>query len=95
MIKVGRRRPSEEEYTDQDSRSILIMIQHRKCNWNGHILRHKGLLHDIIDKKLFTKLLIAAKQNYYTIIENKNYIQLKDSALSMQISVGRKSVKTD
>jgi len=61
MIKVGRRRPSEEEYTDQDSRSILIMIQHRKCNWNGHILRHKGLLHDIIDRKIIHKATHGSK----------------------------------
>jgi len=35
-----------------ETRTILRMIWHRKHKWLGHILRHEGFIHDIIEGKM-------------------------------------------
>jgi hypothetical protein len=36
----------------QEERSIMITVQKRKRNWIGHVMRHDGLLRDVIEGRL-------------------------------------------
>lgn len=49
-----------------------------------YILRHEGLLHDVIEGKMMGKAMRGRKrtESLHNIMENKNCVQLKELALS-------------
>jgi len=51
-----------------EARSILKMIWCRKHRWLGHFLRHDNLLHDIIEVKIWTRVLRVGKGWSYCMI---------------------------
>ena len=45
-----------------NTRSILKMVRCRKHRWLGYVLRHKTLLHDIIEGKMLDKAAWGKKR---------------------------------
>ena len=66
----------------QENRSILKIIQKRKANWIGHILRGEGMLRKIIEGKIEGKRGRGRKriQMLNDLKERGNYVELKNRA---------------
>lgn len=65
-----------------EAERIMKMIQCRKHNWTGHVLRHEdeGFLLDIIEGKMRGKATRGRKKTHllHNMMENRTYISLTD-----------------
>ena len=66
----------------QENRSILKVIQKRKANWIGHILRGEEMLRKIIEGKIEGKRGRGRKriQMLNDLKKRGNYVELKNRA---------------
>ena len=70
-----------------ETRSMLGIIHRRKCRWIGHILRHDGFLHDIIEGKIVGRATRGRSRIglLHDIVEGGTYGQLKEKALDRTV----------
>jgi len=57
-------------------------IKHNKHEWMGRVLRHDGLLHDLLEGRMLGKRTSSRRRIQLTgyLLENKNYTDLKKAA---------------
>jgi len=70
-----------------ETRSMLGIIHRRKCRWIGHILRHDGFLHDIIEGKMVGRGTRGRGRIdlLHDIVEGGTCGQLKEKALNRTV----------
>ena len=70
-----------------ETRTMLGIIHRRKCRRIGHILRHDGFLHDIIEKKMVRRATRGRNRidSLHAIVEGGTYGQLKEKALDRTV----------
>jgi len=66
----------------KDDRKILNTIWCRKRKWMGHVLRHDGLLHDVLEGRMLGKRTRGRRRTLLIdyLLEKKNYTDLKKAA---------------
>jgi len=65
----------------QKDRKILDAMWCRKQKWMGHVLRHDGLLRDVLEGRMLGKRTRDRRriQIIDNLVEKKNYTDLKSS----------------
>ena len=66
----------------QERRNLLSSIQKRKHAWLGHVLRHEGLLHTILEGRMEGKRGRGRKRQQMIddIMEEESYANMKRKA---------------
>ena len=91
MLKISwRDKMTNEEVLKRvgETRSMLRIIHRRKCRWIGHILRHDGLLHNIIEGTMVGRGATRGRSMIgllHDIVEGGTYEQLKEKALDRTV----------
>ena len=65
-----------------EDKQILISIWQRKHQWNGHVLRHNGLLHEVIEGRMRGKPTTGRRriQMQHDVANDHSYVALKWTA---------------
>ena len=84
MLKISRRdKVTNEKVLKRvgETRSMQGIIHRRKCRRIGHILRHDGFLHDIIEMVGRATRGRSTTDLLHDIVEGGTYGELKEKAL--------------
>ena len=97
MVKISKN--AEVLKRVGETRSMLGIIHRRKCRchrWTGHILRHDGFLHDIIEGKMVGRATCDRSRIdlLHDIVEGGTYGQLKEKALDRTVWCAMKLLVT-
>ena len=69
-------------YRIGENRTLLNIIQRRKANWIGHILRRNCLLHDAIEGKIMDVKVVGRRRTQLLdgLRNRRRYWELKEEA---------------